>query len=393
MWTLIAITALSACLLALPLSTPRAGEAHAGRVDRWALGFAVVCLLLYLNQVAFQVYVYEEHGGSTDFIGVRGSWFFQGMAPDHPPVAWLRAHLEDASWLAPSVLRVQAVLELPFALFAYLSVAGLVDRAAARQIAAGPLGLLACVAYSVVLSAIEVLLWNPYTVDDLWLRGISCVGTAILTRRMAGPPVRSDPPSLARLLLFGMGLGAMGLLVMGVNLIALLYNLGWISRYGPAMVGAAALYGAVLLSLGRVEGESGSWLLRTLFAFGRRFTLIFAAPALAIRYGMTHPRSEGVSYAVLGLCLVAALGLGAWEQGRDLGPGARWRWALRLASGIGAGLVAAQVDLAALLGLPLLGVSDLWFVQKGALLALGFVLGWGAAALLSGRPPDPRAAG
>lgn len=388
MWSLIAAISVLSALASLPLVAPRSGTAPPRRVAPFALAFAVVCLLLYLNQVAFQVYVYEEHGGNTAFIGrTFPALFFDRMAPAHPPVRWLRQALNGADFLAPSVMRVQAVLELPFALLAYLGVARLLDRAVARQIAAGPLGVLACVSYSVVLSAIEVLLWNRFTVDDLWLRGLACALTIPLLRLLAGPAVPHDAPSIPRLLRLVLGLGGMALVVVVVNLVALLYNLGWLpSLAGPLALGAA-LFAWAAWEPRHAPQASRDRLVLALFAVGRRFTMLFAAPALAIRYGASHPVSRPWAGVAMVVVTLAAVILGLRDAWRDLPPERRLGWPFCVAAALLGASLAPLLDLAALLRLPLLAISDAWFLQKAGLVLGGFVAGWGAAALsLRGRP-------
>lgn len=377
LWPLIGATAVVSTLAAL-LASRLAPPGEGARADRFAPALAVLCGLLALNQIAFQVYVYEEQGGRTSFIREDfPSIFFSHMAPDHPLVRWLVAHLHGAAWLELSVLRVQALLELPFAMLAYLSVAALVDRAAARQIAAGPLGLFAALSYTVVLCAIEVLLWNRYTVDDLWLRGLAVVLTLPLLRWLAGPPVAADVASWARLASFLLGLGAMAGIVVIVNLVALLYNLGWLSTLGAPLLVFTALFALARRWSARPQAQSGSLLVRTAFAFGRRFVLIFSAPALAIRYGWTHDQARTPALAALGGgAVVAALALGGRDLWRTLPEAQRAGWLFRVLIASLLGLAACGLDLAALAGQPVLAVSDLWFVQKATLGGLGFALGW-----------------
>lgn len=384
LWPLIGATAALSAALGL-LFSRQAPPGEGSRPDRFAPALAVVCGLLYLNQVAFQVYVYEEHAGRTDFLGARlPAIFFSHMAPDHPPVRWLLAQLDGAAWLEPSVLRVQAVLELPFAMLAYLSVAALVDRSAARQIARGALGLASALSYTVVLMAIEVLLWNRYTADDLWLRGLAVVLTVPLLRWLAGPPVAADGASWARLASFLLGLGAMAVLVVIVNLVALLYNLGWLSTLGAPLAAFTVLFGLARWLSYRPGPSSEALFVRTAFAFGRRFVLIFSAPALAIRYGWTHDRARAPALVALGLAVLASLALGGRDLWRTLPPDQRGGWSLRFGLASLLGLGACGLDLAALSGQPMLAVSDAWFVQKAMLLGSGFMCGWISAGALTG---------
>ena len=76
----------------------------------------------------------------------------------------------DGRWLAPSVLRVQAFLELPFTMFAYLAVARLLGRRLHASLRRLPVLFVVGVSFSVTFSIIELALPNPSTRDDLALR-------------------------------------------------------------------------------------------------------------------------------------------------------------------------------------------------------------------------------
>lgn len=407
MWTLIAVLAVGGFALGLPFAgapPPLAGPGTGAsanfpppqvalpRVNVWWRLLLLLMLLLYVNQVLFNVYVAVERGGDTDFIGLAGQSAFFHLAPDHGPVRWLCERLSSAPWLEPTVLRVQAVLELPFALSAYLSIAWLLDREAAQRIAGGPLGLLAGLAWTGVLSAIEVLLDNPYTRDDLLLRGVGVLLTAPLLYGLGRRPLPAEPPSYRRLLLFFVGLGALSVLVVGVNAIALLYNLGWLASYAPVLLGCGLLAGATITLSGRVPRPPRSPALpappylRLLHAVGRRFTLLFCVPALAIRYGLSRPAAREAATLSLALVCLSALTLGFLEVSRPLSPAARLRLAAQLGLGLGVGVLLAATDAGGLLAHPALHVSDLDIALKGGLVLL--------PALLMGlfdrpRPPAP----
>ncbi len=391
MWTLISVTALLSVLVGAVFARPPSGTAAAGRVDRFGLAFAAVLLLLWVNQVAFNAYVFGAHGGSTAFFGRDfPAVFFARMEPEHPAVRWLERVVPEPEWLAPSALRVQAVLELPFAAFAYLSVARLVDRSVARQIAAGPLGGLLCLSFTVVLCGIEVLLENRYTMDDLALRGVGVLLTVPLMRALAGPAVVPDLPSAWRLVWFGFGLAAMSVLVMGTNLVALLYNLGWLRTLGLPMAAAAFVAAAASWAGSAPVAASGSWLVRLLFAFGRRFTLLFAVPALAIRYAGSRPAGQAAAAVAFAVVLALAAGLAVRDALADVPRPARGVWAARFGVAVVVAAVAAMVPpqtFGAGLGLP-----DVWMLAKLALAASGFAAGWGLVAALA-RPPARAAAG
>src|SRR5262249_33049963 len=95
------------------------------------VGFVFVCGLLFLNQLFVNVYVRVVHHGDVAFVTryLGPAWFH--LATDAPPVVLVARLLGNggAAYLAPSILRVQAFLELPFVLYAYLSIARSLDRA------------------------------------------------------------------------------------------------------------------------------------------------------------------------------------------------------------------------------------------------------------------------
>jgi len=99
----------------------------------WTL-FLATAALCVANQVAVNAYVLAARGGDADFITrYVGTWYFNGDF-DFPGVRALANVLgpQGARWLEPSILRVNAFLELPFAMFAYLAIARLFDRGVPR---------------------------------------------------------------------------------------------------------------------------------------------------------------------------------------------------------------------------------------------------------------------
>ncbi|WP_395296280.1 hypothetical protein ACF9IK_24690 [Kitasatospora hibisci] len=100
--------------------------------------------MFLLNQLAFAVHVRRVHGGSTAFIArhLPPGWF--AVPRDSRPIDWLAAHTPAPELLAPSVLRVQAFLELPLVLLAFAAVLRRLDRSLYVRVAASPLpGLIA----------------------------------------------------------------------------------------------------------------------------------------------------------------------------------------------------------------------------------------------------------
>lgn len=122
-----------------------------------------VCFLLYVNQVLFSAYVLRAHDGSAAFIAryIPGPWFAIGR---HDPLVGIVAtHVGDGRWLSPSLLRVQAFLELPFTMFAYLAVARLLGRRLHATLCRLPVLFVVAASFSITFSIIELALPNPYT--------------------------------------------------------------------------------------------------------------------------------------------------------------------------------------------------------------------------------------
>ena len=90
----------------------------------WGPGpaLAVVIALVYANQVLVTVYVTAVHGGDVSFVSryLPSGWFDLPTGPFWTAVGdrWPAPEL-----LAPSVLHVQAALELPFVILSCLLVA------------------------------------------------------------------------------------------------------------------------------------------------------------------------------------------------------------------------------------------------------------------------------
>lgn len=373
-FTVLASCVASAGLVALRLRAaqwdeprfPRAGLARRIFGHPWT-GFLFVCLLLFANQILFNAYVHVAHQGNPQFVAryLPHGWF--ALAPGAPPVAWLSAHLPpgSAGLQSLSVLRVNAFLELPFTLFAYLSAARLFGAALERALLR--LAPLAAVSFTVTFCAIEWALRNPWTFDDLAIRAGACVVFivffAVRVRRAGPGAVLLGPgaPRLAVLLLALAGTALLGVAVLGMYDLTLLYNLGHWSRSGEGLVFVAAAAGVTVVfgiihalehapPPARVSGAS------VLFAtLLQVFTALFFVPSLPIRYRLSAPVAQ---LAALGLiALTAVLGGAAAVRtlrSRGLSPGLA---ALSLALGFAAGGALAAV-------VPLPGL-----IREGALLA------------------------
>lgn len=392
LWTAVGVTAVCAALVGLPFAAPRPQpHAHAG-LPRAALAFVALSALLYVNQVIFNAWMVLEHNADPAYLRqfVHSQHYFN-LAPQHPPVAWLVAWAGDGAWMAPSFLRVQAALELPWALTAYLMITALLHPPTARQIAAGPLGILAALSHTAVLCGVEVMLWNPWTEQDLALRGVGLLGAVALLRWIGREPTAEAPPSAVQLISFFVGLGAASALVLGGNLVALLYNLAWLDEVAPILAAAALMLSLCLWVRGRPTPASDSALVTALHHVGARFTLTFAAPALAIRYGMTHSAAVTLAGIAAAIVIFAALLTGLTDAAKALPPGRRGPFWTRAALAVALAAPAAVFDLLTPLGVPVGELPDAWLLVRLAQTLFAFGLGWGLGAQLRPFAPTPAA--
>ncbi|MGW1028841.1 hypothetical protein ACWD4J_35055 [Streptomyces sp. NPDC002577] len=272
-------------------------------------GLAAVTVAVYLNQVLFTVYVLRVHGGNPSFIAryLPTGWF--ELAVDNPALRSLAEHFPAPALLAPSVLRVQAFVELPFVLLAFATVLRWLDADVYRRTIRSPLLPLAALSYTAVFCTVEWDLHNPYTADDLVIRAVSAVLTPPLMARMAArDTVRPRPLTAPGLLLFIGSLGALGVLVLVVYDTALLYNLGRLDDRLPLAVAAlGALIVCRLIALRlparHPPGPAISFVGHAL----RRWLSLFLVPALAVRYGVTFGTPQLAAGAGLLTATLASL--------------------------------------------------------------------------------------
>lgn len=311
--------------------------------------FLLVCALVYVNQVLFGAFVIRAHGGSAAFIAryIPGSWFAIGT---HDPFVVLAAqHVGDGRWLSPTLLRVQAFLELPFTMLAYLAVARLLGHRLYTTLCRLPVLALVSVSFSVTFSLVELSLPNPYTNDDLVLRAAACLLTPVYlawiaraeARRMR-TPVAAGPSGVLGLLAFLAGAGAISYVVLALYDAFLLYNLAHLPRYAPGIaaslfIAAAASFAAprVDAAVARATGTVGpSPAVDVCVSALRTFTVLFFVPSLSLRYWGTHATALACGLLVV---LLGSMG-GAAGAVRRAKPSAGG--VLRLSVAGGAALVA-----------------------------------------------------
>ncbi|MFF1906065.1 hypothetical protein [Kitasatospora sp. NPDC058218] len=265
---------------------------------------AIVVALFLVNQLAFAVHVQRVHGGSTAFIAryLPPGWF--AVPRGNPFVDWVAAHTPAPELLAPSVLRVQAFLELPLVLLAFVALLRRLDRQLYARVARSALVPLAAASYTVAFCAVEWDLRNPYTVDDLVVRAVSALVTPLLVVRLAGreADIASHSP---RPVVFALDLWAYGYLMLALYDTVLLYNLSRLDERLPGMITAVAVLGATRL-LPRSADRAGPRVAALTDTLGRGLAL-FLVPALAIRYagGFGTPLLAAVAGAAVLIAAVA----------------------------------------------------------------------------------------
>ncbi|MGW2562948.1 hypothetical protein ACWCXB_27595 [Streptomyces sp. NPDC001514] len=317
-----------------------------------------VTALVYLNQVLFTVYVARVHGGDASFIArhLPDGWFALA-ATDSGPLGWAVAHFPAPELLAPSVLRVQAFLELPFVLLAFMVVLRWLDPALYPRVARSALLWAASASYTAVFCLVEWDLRNPYTVDDIAIRLVAAVVTPALIRWLAarqdedkdkgegedkgagaGEP-GGGPLGVGGLLLFFVSLAALGALVLMVYDTALLYNLGKTDRRWPYAASALLVLFLARRAAGKVRGRPVPGGAVAVVGEGlRRWLVLFFVPALAVRYGVTFGTPAlAAAVALLILLMAAAYAL------RQGGSGPRLLLGAQLGAAVVAGTAAAYV--------------------------------------------------
>lgn len=300
--------------------TGTAVRAGGSRLLGWGLvGLAAAFLL---NQLLVVVYVTAVHGGDPTFVAryLPSGWFELPHGAGWSALArwwpWPRA-------LAGTVLTVQATLELPLVLLAYLLVASWLDPALGRTLARPALLWPASLAWTGTFMAVEWSLRNPWTTADLLARAVSALATPLLLgwglRRWPPTGVAVARTGVVGLLAYLVSAAALAALVLIGYDTVLLYNLGRLAGDLPATVVAVTV-----LVAGRATAR---WAARrptaagpgvaVLLAAARWFLGSFFVPALPLRYAMSY---TGSRWAVLdvAMLLATAAAVGAASVGRRL---------------------------------------------------------------------------
>ncbi|MFD7442332.1 hypothetical protein [Streptomyces sp. NPDC059909] len=304
-------------------ATPAGATAHGRRIGPGGALGAVVALVC-LNQALFTIHVARVHGGDASFIAryLPDGWFALA-ATDSGPLGWGAAHFPAPELLAPSVLRVQAFLELPFVLLAFMVVLRWLDTALYPRVARSSLLWAASGSYTAVFCLVEWDLRNPYTVDDIAVRLVAAVMTPLFIRWLAArqnedqdedkdedkdeEKAGGGPLGAGGLLLFFVSLAALGALVLLVYDTLLLYNLGKVDRNAPYAAGALLVLFLARRAAGRLRGRPVPGGAVAVVGEGlRRWLVLFFVPALPVRYGVAFGTPALAALAGLLILLVAA---------------------------------------------------------------------------------------
>jgi hypothetical protein len=368
-----------------PTTAPRADGGRAAAVA-WHpfTQLVLVCTLLLANQILCDAYIVRVHGGDASFIAryLGRGWF---AIADGPAIRAIAHHVGEGRWLAPTVLRVQAFLELPFTLFAYLAVARLLGRDVHRTLVRPVFVVGAAVAFTAAFSLVEVALSNPFTRDDLVLRAIAMIVAplwVIAAARAEGERPEPAPQGLVGLACFLAGTAAIATIVLVVYDAFLLYNLAHLARTGAVLVLVAALAVAAAASTlaPRANALRPSAAMRAIGELFATFTIVFFVPSLALRYWAGHTITAIAGATVIVAAVVAV-------AHRHRGP---QLWRAAIASAVaGAAGTAAGAGALAVLDLPHLPEAGLAvFVLAFLVAALAVASAWSIVGERS-RSTDP----
>jgi hypothetical protein len=305
-------------VVVVPRLRPATRPDHGGVLRHPGTWLGVVVALFGVNQVLVTAFVVQRWNGDPSRVTrfLPPGWF------DLADLGPLAEHLPAWPW---TVLHVQAVLELPFVVLAYLLVCRWWCAETAARVIAARWFLVA--SWTAVFCLVELDLRNPWTTVDVVLRIVAGVGTA-LALPLLGTGDRTAPGLVSATV----SAGALGCLVLAVYDVATLYNtshlVGWlpvascaavalaVARRVAARPGAwdsgAGESGAGESGAGETGADGAGPLTASAVASLGWFLVCFAVPALPLRYGIGFGAAP-VS-AVAGVVVVlAALRLG-WDR-------------------------------------------------------------------------------
>ncbi|MBO0843212.1 MAG: hypothetical protein J2O46_08505, partial [Nocardioides sp.] len=268
----------------------------------WLLVIAAVAVI---DQVLVSIYVLRVHHGDAGFIVayVGPAWFHIERSP---MLVWIAEHVPTPPLLSASVLRVPSFYELPFGIFAYLTVARWFGVEGAARRLVWP----ASISFTVAFCLIEWHIPTPYTVQDIAIRAVSAVVLPFWVSRLTAPPAPRAVLGPVGLLGATIASAALGWLVLAAYETVLLYNLGDLRFHLPGVVAAGVVLLAARVVVAHLpDRPPGIGIDAVGSAFGE-FLVLFFVPALAIRYGIGFGAAYVSAAAAVVLAVVALLRTG-----------------------------------------------------------------------------------
>ncbi|MFV2175714.1 hypothetical protein ACFHW2_35005 [Actinomadura sp. LOL_016] len=250
------------------------------------------------------------HDGDVGFVAryLPEGWF---ALADGSAMRAVAERVPSPGLLAPSVLRMQAFLELPLVLLAYVTVLRWLDRGLYRRVAGSWVVWAASLSYTFVFCVVEWGLRNPYTTEDIVIRVCAAVVAPPLVQWLARRDADGDGDgarvsSLAQMLAFAVSIWALGHLVLTVYDTALLYNLGHLGGRLPGALVAVVVLVAARAASGRLPGGEPGRASASVGIALRYALVLFLVPALAVRYGPNVGSPLLAGAAGLLVCAAAA---------------------------------------------------------------------------------------
>jgi hypothetical protein len=296
--------------------------------------------VVYVNQVLFTVYILRVRHGDVSFIAryMPEGWFAIAHGPG---IEALARHFPAPGLLAPTVMRVDSFLELPFGVFAYLTVCHWFSPDVYRR----ALWLIwpASLAYTATFCLIEWQLHSPYTIDDILIRIVSGIVVPLWAARLS-PEGPNRVNNLPGLLVFATRTLGLGLLVLFVYGTAMLYNLGHLRAQLPAAAVALIALAAAQYAVRWVPDHPPG---RCVDSVARSFgwlLVVFFVPALPIRYGLLGFGSAYASVIGALVLITVAMAYGIREVFTRT-PGRPGTWLLQMLAALTAGLGGSAVSI------------------------------------------------
>ncbi len=228
------------------------------------------------------------------------------------------------------------LLELPRLLFAYLSIARLLDRAVYRTLVRPGTLMLASIAYAVPRGLAETSLPNPWTHEDMVVWLIACVAAPVwimwVARGERGgtefPGSESRPTGIVGLATFVTGALATSYLIRVMYDVTFLTNLRHLSAARGPLVAAWSAAALAHVGDGRFDGfvhrlrtatheasPPASFLVRVATRALASFTVLFFLPSLALCSSGGRPLAPVVVVVVVLIALILGVVL-EWAGGR-----------------------------------------------------------------------------